>query len=222
MPPLVTASHHRCWQENVHLIGLIKRRVRNIVFFTNTVLPLHGRSYWDPAAQATNSSDCLPTFFGVRVKPVGLSELVSQDVALDYSADQVFAQAEYLPLVRQLQAAQQAGGGVVVTTPLVTVANAHWAVPAGIEVNVTWVYLSRAGEWERRLPAEVRAKLQPAVDDPYADYGETVKGGEYAGFPHYSTGSLAFSPAAANALADLTGWTVLNNADTFRKALGRR
>ena len=51
----------------------------------------------------------------------------------------------------------------MVTTALVTVANAWWGVAGGVAVNLTWVYNSRATEWERLLPPELRAAVQPTV-----------------------------------------------------------
>ena len=37
----------------------------------------------------------------------------------------------------------------------------RYGVPAGLHVNVTWVYLSRALEWEKQLPREMRELVTP-------------------------------------------------------------
>lgn len=41
--------------ENIHLIGMLKRRVQRIVLFLNTEQPLHGSSVWDPTTIKPNS-----------------------------------------------------------------------------------------------------------------------------------------------------------------------
>ena len=187
--------------------------------------PLHGPAAWDPALAPPATAainDYVPAFFGLPVKASDEVEQLEQDYGIDYTADQVFAAADFVPLAQRLQAAQMAGGGVVVTTTHVTVANARWGLPAGIVANVTWVYLSRAGAWEKRLRPEVaRLVVPPPHRSPTPlDYGETVATGEYRDFPNYPTDSLDFSPGQANMLADLTGWTVKHNAAEFARVIG--
>lgn len=36
---------------------------------------------------------------------------------------------------------------------------ARWGVPAGLRVNVTWLYLGRTREWEAQLPADIREQV---------------------------------------------------------------
>ena len=210
--------------ENVHMIGLLKRKVRSIVAFFNGEQPLHAVSRWDPATTPPDSSvidDDIPPFFGVISLAATTGEAFDKNYTLDLTANQVFDKAGFVPLVQALQAAMAAGGGVAVTTPQTTVANARWGIEAGHDVNVTWVYLSRLGQWEDRLPAELRAKVKPNVTDPDSDYGNLVTGGPYAYFPLLHTSELRYSVEKANLLADMTGWGVLNQADVFRRALAR-
>ncbi len=53
---------------------------------------------------------------------------------------------------------------MVVTTTHTTVENKWFGVPAGLEVNLTWVYLSRASTWEAALPNDTRKFVLPAAD----------------------------------------------------------
>ena len=88
-------------------------------------------------------------------------------------------------------------------------------------MNVTWVYLSRVGDWERRLSPAMAAKVVPeAPKDKPVDYGTTMSSGAFEGFPGMPTSSLDYTPGQANMLADLTGWVVKHNADVFERALG--
>ena len=116
--------------------------------------------------------------------------------------------------VMQLQEGIRKGTGAVARVNLTTVANEHWGLPGGLEVDLTWVYLSRCLEWERRLRPEVKAKVVPkhGVNDPM----KRVQGGPFDGFPHYPTGRLHYTPEQANLVAALGEWVVLANEPLFR------
>lgn len=207
--------------ENVHVIGLLKRGVRSVVVFINALQPLHGVSQWDPGRRTPNSNDiddALPAFFGVNTPAADPSDAAEQELGLDYSADQVFSTADFVPLVQEMQSRQAQGLGATVTWQHVTVANAVWGVEAGWHVNVTWNYLSRIGQWEEFLPKELQDLVVPKADEN-KDYGHTVASGPFQNFPHYSTNEAYFSQERANLLGELTGWSVLNNKAIFQAAL---
>jgi hypothetical protein len=110
------------------------------------------------------------------------------------------------------------GTGAIATAELTTVANPFWAIEPGFKVNMTFVYLSRAVAWEALLPDEVRAHVVPAKQP--TNPASTAKKGPFKNFPHYSdVGQLELSLAQANLLADLTGWTVLQNKEIFAELL---
>ena len=93
---------------------------------------------------------------------------------------QVFHVSKFASVVSALQEAQQAGSGAVATTTLTTLKNLFYGVEAGLEVDVTWVYLGRASVWERQLPSAVRLQAVPASDDPRV----TMPDGIYEGTQH--------------------------------------
>ncbi len=64
-------------------------------------------------------------------------------------------------MIASLQAAQRTGRGAVATVRVKTVENAWYGLQGGKEILLTIVYLSRASEWERQLPPEVRAEVVP-------------------------------------------------------------
>jgi hypothetical protein len=111
-----------------------------------------------------------------------------------------------VPVAQQLQAAQAKGSGVVVKTELTTVRNDWWGVKGGQKVTVLWVYLSRAPEWEARLPAEIRADVVPKKNP--LDPSSTITSGPYKGFPHYSTSELKLDYGQANLVSNLCGWVL--------------
>ena len=70
--------------ENVHLIGLLKRRVRSIVVFFNSEQPLHSTAAWTPSVDEPTSeliNDDLPPFFGVKSVPISLDEKFEKGAA---------------------------------------------------------------------------------------------------------------------------------------------
>ena len=161
-----------------------------------------------------------PLFFGVPVEAGDATEKFEQGIALDYTCNAVFNASDFAPLAVAMQAKQDAGEPVVVTTTLTTIRNDNWGVPAGITANITWVYLSRVGLWEQQLPLATQALVVPKNKSAAIDYGSEITSGPYKHFPSYSTDASDWPASKANILAELTGWAVLREADAFRAALG--
>ena len=106
------------------------------------------------------------------------------------------------------------GKGAVATVEVETVENRWLQVRGGVKLSLTVVYLATPPHWEAQLPPGV-AELVKRGREPSASSAAELKN-----FPHYSTlGQLKLSAAEANLLAELTTWTVLQNADAIRAAL---
>jgi len=133
--------------------------------------------------------------------------------------NQVFAASDFAPVVAALQAAQQVGKGIITTFRLTTVSNAWWGIPAGFTASVTFVYLGRLSRWEQRLRPELKELLVPHNVDDVEDLSKDVSHGPFRNFPHYFTAGGEINAERANVLADLTAWSVLQNADLFRSVL---
>ena len=95
---------------------------------------------------------------------------------------------------------------------------------AGTTVNVTWVYLSRAFNWEAKLAPEVKAMFPTKQDPtllPNVTYLSKIGQLEYANFPNFNTFlQLRFFNGSANLLSNLAGWVVKANEGKFQEALG--
>lgn len=136
----------------------------------------------------------------------------------DTTRDQVFATADFVGVVQGLQASMATGKGAIATTTLTTIVNEWWGVSAGITVNVTWVYLSRETAWEALLPTSVQSEVRPK-NDP-SNPQNLPKTGPFVNFPHYDDVEQAsLTPSQANLMADMTGWTIGANLETFTAAL---
>jgi len=201
--------------ENIPLISLIQRGVKRIMYCANSGNPLQPASKWNiDSPGATDIPDqidnSIPAFFGVDVtRTHGF-----QDRSYSLINNQVFATADYAGVVKGLQAAQAAGNGIIYRTTLTTVQNLWWGVTAGVEVDITFMYLGRVQAWESKLSAEMRELVVPK--DDAEDMSSIVKKGKFKHFPNYPTVGGDVNSEQANLLADLAGWTVLNNAELFR------
>jgi hypothetical protein len=199
--------------QNPNIIAMILRRVEHIIAFCNFVTPV--RSTFDPNSTKITDKDMdddIPAYFGIFV------EKNKSETGTYINQNQIFATEKFAPLVRRFQEAQMAGRGIVVTETHTTVENKFWGVVAGIEVNITWVYLSRAAEWEAKLmDDDVKKHIIPRKNPE--DPSNTIASGPFKSFPHYSTTELQLTNAQTNLLADLSGWVIEENRAEFEAAL---
>merc|ERR1712070_957344 len=90
---------------------------------------------------------------------------------------------------------------------LKTVRNEWWGIPAGQEVDLTIVYVSRVTAWEAKLPNEVRQEVFPE------------SGGQsryWRGFPNVGLTKM-LGARQVNLLATLMSSAItLNAADAFQ------
>lgn len=202
--------------ENVPIISFLQRGVDRIVFFCTGSTPLQPSNkynpYTDPIEQ-DSISNVVSAYFGV-LPP----EANWQNRSFEYEKNQVFPKEDYPRVVSALQAAQQAGTGIVAKFDLVTVENRWRGIPAGRKVQIVFSYLGRLKEWEKRLKPEMYDVLVPKENAE--DLSVDVSDGPYKKFPHYATMGGSIDADNANVLASLTGWQVVQNADIFRSVLG--
>lgn len=198
--------------ENFGILSLLRRRLQEVVVFIHSPNPLSPRERFNPFERDPDFRDVdasLTSLFGVDDKKKSVLENLAHN--------QVFPRYELVGLLDGMQKAQARGKGIVVRQSLRTIENQYWGIPANHSVNVTWVYLGRALEWERRLPAETRKLVQPTknANDPSVLRSR----GSYALFPHIPTSKLHYTPGLANLLSNLAGWVVQQNQDLFVQAL---
>jgi len=192
--------------ENLGVMSLIRRGIERIIVIDSTPTPLATRSVWDPATRMPSAEEVDDTFailFGVDVDPVNTIEW-------DYHRNQVFAKEDFVQFATQLQDAEADGLGAVATMRLKTVQNDWWGIPAGQDIDLTMVYLSRVTAWEARLPDEVRQAVFPE---------NVTQSSNWKGFPNVDT-NLALGRQQVNLLATLASSAIkLNAAGAFRHIL---
>lgn len=202
--------------ENIPLISFLQRRVPKIVLFFLSSIPLQPFEDWnvlkDPQAY-DHITDDLAAFFGAIDYPLNRYE----NRTYEYEQNQVFSLQDFNRVALGLQAAQQAGNGIIATFNLTTVENAWWGIPAGLEFEITFSYLGRLKQWEALLTPEMHALVVPAVNA--SDLSVDIQSGPFHDFPHYATNAGNLNSERANLLADLAGWSVLQHEELFRHML---
>lgn len=126
-----------------------------------------------------------------------------------YANNQVFASSDFQPLLNGLWAAS--GSGTYQTSPifsqsLTTLVNSWFGVAANQSVKVLWVYLENTLSWSRELSS------QSSNDVSAIESGLVTT----MNFPHYSTMDTELTATEIQLLANLTAWTVMNNAAAFQ------
>jgi hypothetical protein len=201
--------------ENILLISLLQRKVKKVVLFFTSQTPLQPSSKWNVDEDAFSNSqitDAFSCFFGALQEN---SDVYKR--AFYYTTTQVFATSEYSRVIKGLQAAQSEGNGIIASFNLTTIENKRWGIPAGFEVEVTFVYMGRLAQWEQKLPKEMQDLVIPSENAD--DLSVTVSDGPFKSFPHYTTKGGDINFEQANLLADMTGWSVLQHAELFRRVL---
>lgn len=195
--------------ENYGLIALLRRRVKSIVVFINTLWPLS--LDYDPSTWPAIHHD------GHHSVDPFLAPLFGQPNSR-FPHNQVFAERDFSDVVGALQEAKRVGCALVTTQLHRVQSNDWWGLEGGWEAQICWVYNDRIPEWEAQLSPELCAMVEEGN-------GRSPKG-PVARFPHYLTrgqnaGSLIrLSPVQVNLLSHLASWTVTANASTFGKLFG--
>ena len=191
--------------ENYGLISLLRRAVRAVVVFINTMWPLsidHDPSNW-PGRGVIDPS--LAPLFGAP--------------GTRFPHNRVFPEADYPVVVAGLQEARRRGDTVMTTTRHIVQANPWWGLDGGAEVTVCWCYNEHVERWAGRLSVPLRRLVRE---------GQSARpDGPFAHFPHYLTRAqnpgtlIRLTPAQMNLLAHLSCWNVMENQDALRDIFDR-
>ena len=198
--------------ENMHLIGMLQRGVRGLVMFCNCEVVLSSTYNASSGKPPTpdDLDDDIPAFFGIDVdRP--------NHPLYTFTRDQAFPPSDFPRLIEGWQQAQASGRSAIVTLQHTTVSNPWWGLEAGMRVNVTWIYQSRAFEWEAQLPDDTKKALVPAKTPQ--DPASRVKHGTFKDFPNVPTSDLHYKAELASAVSNLAGWVVHRHADEIRGVL---
>mmetsp|Transcript_24988 Transcript_24988/g.34765 ORF Transcript_24988/g.34765 Transcript_24988/m.34765 type:complete len:645 (-) Transcript_24988:46-1980(-) len=192
--------------DNLNLASLLRREeIERFVICVQTSIPLN-MSY-DPLERPPTYDDIdnsIYSAFGI--------EASSGTTPFFYEENHVFASEQYPELVQKFQEAARKGDGIIAEMTTQVVENPTQGVRGNRTVDVIWVYLGRAFNWENKLPEWLRTQIAPEEKNTKVLPG---KNSSFPFFPHYPTWPLDMTPEQANLLADLSGWVVDNNKEVF-------
>lgn len=203
--------------ENFALLPMIQRQVSKIILFINPHTPLQPSENWNVDTDAPNSDQIdsgISSFFGIL--PPLKKEAVERNFMME--KNQIFKKEEYNILIKGLQAAQKVGKGIIYTMNLTTIENNWWGIPNGITSEITFVYLGRLSQWESKLSSDMQSKIIPTDGNPN-DLSNTIDDGDFKHFPHYKTAGGLLTAKQTNLLADMSGWSILENKELFERIL---
>ena len=181
--------------------------IQNVIAFINSVTPIK---------QDSNSvivvDEQIPPLFGYQPYDETLGYVLYSDGDIDplnnagFANNQIFPSEQFDALLTGLWNAS--GNGSYLNSPifkqqLTTVENKWFGVAGNTTVNVLWVYLENTLSWSNELPADVLSIERELVAS--------------LNFPHYNTFTeTELDPQEIHLLANLTAWTVMNNAAIFQ------
>lgn len=120
--------------ENLGIMPLLMRKVKNIIVFVNTKAPLTG-------TEKGQINDSIPPLFGM---------------VPDFTTNHVFPKNKYSTLVEGLMEAKSKGTTVMFRDRFPVLKNKHYDIEPGWEADILWVYNERVNQWEEALPKNVR------------------------------------------------------------------
>jgi len=132
---------------------------------------------------------------------------------LYWSQNQVFAKADFFPILCKLWRLTKAGKPQVVRQQLPVQANAWWGIQGGWTVDIIFVLLDGSSEFDSLLPEETQRELKRGTM------------GKFPHFPSYKTifetmDLTALTNSQVNLLASLTEYSVMQNKHDFKDVLG--
>jgi hypothetical protein len=189
--------------ENSGICSLLARGVPRIISFINSQTPLQA----SPGAPITVDST-VQLLFGIEpdARSVSLTEsYVASAPNATPDFVQVFESAKYYDLVNGLTDANiNKGGAAMFAQTLTVLPNANFDIPGGGEATILWVYNTIAKNWMDLLTPDVQSAV-----------------GGLSHFPNYLTiEQLGLSAREVNALAELSFWNLVSNAEMVRSMFG--
>ena len=187
--------------------ALLYSDIQNVISFLNSVTPIK-----QDANCVIVVDEQIPPLFGYQPYDENLGYVLYSDGDIDpdnnagFANNQIFASEQFHDLLTGLWNAS--GNGSYLNSPifkqqLTTVENKWFGVAGNATVNVLWVYLENTLSWSKELPADVLSIERELVSS--------------LNFPHYNTFTeTELDPQEIHLLANLTAWTVFNNAALFQ------
>ena len=189
--------------ENTGITALLRREsVDTVVSFVNCSVDIKN----DDGFISVDSQ--LPPLFGLippssKDKEKTYRRYADGDIpkgSEPFSGNQVFSESAFYDLLQGLWQAKESGGPVIfVQKNLSTLGNEKFAVPAGKQVDVVWVYNSLPEKWWDSLSTILRAEVKLDLLS-------------FRNFPHYNTiTELELNAEQVNLLSHMMTWNIIQD-----------
>ncbi len=195
--------------DNIGIMPLLARKVKNILVFVNTQTPFRsGGNVYE-----TSIYDNITSFFNYdREGPF-------KKVFEGKPHNVIFERSAYVKLLDGLKKRQSKGEPLIYCNQYNIKENERYNIryDADYKPNICWVYLDRSKKWLADIKKNDNINMEMINDiDKYK--------GEFKHFPHYWTflnnlpriTLIDMSHKQVNLLANLTAWTVREGAQTIR------
>ena len=178
--------------ENLGIMPLLARHVKNIIVFVNTKTRFRPRAQQDP--------------YAASLEPLFHSVVDREDEDAEFETNVVFEDdGKFSALIAGLKKRKAAGRTLIHCDTYIVKPNSHYRIDNRYEVNVCWIYNETVKTWSEALNEKPRTLV-----------------GALTRFPHYRTffqnppKIIDLSLAEVNALAHLSCWNVTANEETIR------
>jgi len=185
------------YTQSICLISFLQRRVKKIILFFESSVPLKSSKEWDVESDVPESNQvdvALSSYFGICPPKISSS-------AGMLCKNQVFSAVDFITVMKGLQEAQDKEEPIMYTTNLVTIENSWWGIPAGVKSQITFSYLGHVKSWEKMLPQDTQKQLQTSP--------------EFKNFPFFPESFCGISTKNSNLLCNMAGWTITQNKELF-------
>jgi hypothetical protein len=196
--------------DNIGIMPLLARKVKNILVFVNTQASFHsGDNVFE-----TSIYDNITSFFNLdREGPF-------KKVFEGKPHNVIFNQGAYTRLLAGLNKQQSTGGPLIYCEKYDIRENKRYNISydADYKPAICWVYLDRSKKWLEDIKNNVNINMEMVN-------GIDKHKGEFKHFPHYWTffnnipriTLIDMSHKQVNLLANLTAWTVRKGVDIIKK-----
>ncbi|MBV9069166.1 MAG: hypothetical protein JO093_03375 [Acidobacteria bacterium] len=192
--------------ENTGICALLARGVTRIISFINTQTPLLTKPLDQGGSVTIDTSVQLLFGLDPDAKSAALTEsYVASAPNATPDFVQVFETAPYYDLMKGLAIANvQDGGPAMFKQMLKVLNNPNFDIPGGTEVEILWVYNTAVRNWNTLLSPSVQSTVN-----------------SLSHFPNYLTiEQLGLSATEVNALAELSFWNLVSNAEMVKSMFG--
>jgi hypothetical protein len=186
--------------ENLGIMPLLARQVRNIIVFVNASTVFH------PNAEDLEERICgslEPLFRKTRNR-----DLLNQVTDEDFDLNVVFEEDEYEKLVRGFYHCHLRGEPLVHWGSYQVRENRHFQVRP-YEARIAWVYIAPVPRWMDALPADVAELFERSALRRFPNFLTTFENGVFQ--------PISLEPVQVNALAHLSCYAIRNKAQELAR-----